>query len=391
MDKTLNFTHIPKEVQLILELLKEDNEPYIREHKVPLCENIDWNRFLIQTKHHRVYPLIHSKVKLLGDLVPSFVLKKLNKLYKKNTFQMLHLSAEMERVSKLFSEEQIRLLFLKGPMLAHDLYDDISLRTSSDLDLLIPINELEHAEEILNEQGYEKDDYIQTVLNDWKWRHHHVTYFHPQKAIKLEIHWKLNPGPAKEPMYNELWKQRRRSTLTGYPVFFLGKEDLLLFLITHGSRHGWSRLRWLIDIGQFMKQDLDWQKVYRLLKKHHYLHVGGQAIVLASELLNAKISFQMKSIVNRRSKLLAQQAIFYLETMVNLHSEHLPEKVERYHKQHLFSLMSIQQKILFTLSFLYPYPEDAETLPLPKQLHVLYFPLRPLLWAWRKTRKHALP
>ena len=29
--------------------------------------------------------------------------------------------------------------------------------------------------------GYVKDDYIQTVLNDWKWRHHHVTYFHPEK------------------------------------------------------------------------------------------------------------------------------------------------------------------------------------------------------------------
>ena len=39
-----------------------------------------------------------------------------------------------------------------------------------------------------------KDDYIQTVLNDWKWRHHHVTYFHPEKEIKLEIHWRLNPA-----------------------------------------------------------------------------------------------------------------------------------------------------------------------------------------------------
>ena len=42
------------------------------------------------------------------------------------------------------------------------------------------------------------------------------------------------------------------------------------------------------------------------------------------------------------------------------------------------------------MSFLYPYPEDAEILPLPKYLQFLYFPLRPFLWAWRKTMKRAL-
>ena len=37
---------------------------------------------------------------------------------KKNTFQMLHLSGEMEQISKLFNENEIRTLVLKGPVLA---------------------------------------------------------------------------------------------------------------------------------------------------------------------------------------------------------------------------------------------------------------------------------
>ena len=90
----------------------------------------------------------------------------------------------MEQVSKLFKEKD-NTLVLKGPVLAADLYGDVSLRTSSDLDILIPIQDLEKAEKLLLMQGYEKDDYIQTVLNDWKWRHHHVTYFHPQKGNKI--------------------------------------------------------------------------------------------------------------------------------------------------------------------------------------------------------------
>ncbi|MDQ0217471.1 Renal dipeptidase [Peribacillus cavernae] len=395
MDKNfrLDLSDLPKELRLILELLRSPNTENICVNSQDLLTDIDWDLFIAQTKHHRVYPILNTKIKLLDeDLIPPFVFQYLNQQYKKNTFQMLHLSAEMEQVCKLFSQEGIRTLFLKGPVLAQELYGDISLRTSSDVDFLIPIQELEQAEELLVKLGYEKDDYIETVLNDWRWRHHHVTYFHPYKRIKLEVHWRLNPGPGKEPTFNELWERKSRSTLTSSPIYLLGREDLFLFLVSHGARHGWSRLRWLIDIKQLMKQEVKWETAYKLLKSYGYHHVGGQGIILALQLLHTDFLDEMgPMLVSERSQRLAQEAIFYLETMVNLHTDPVPEDVARYHKHHLFSLMSYRQKFFFIISFLHPYPEDAETLPLPEKLHFLYFPLRPLLWAWRKTRKHALP
>ncbi|WP_338789130.1 nucleotidyltransferase family protein [Metabacillus sp. FJAT-53654] len=389
----LDLANVPRELRLILELLKRNNHEFIEANKSELFADIDWNLFIEQAKHHRVYPVLHSTFKGISEnLIPSFVIQKLSLDYKRNTFNMLQLSAEMEQISKIFTEDKIRLLFLKGPVIAHDLYGDISLRTSSDLDFLIPIEEIENAEAILVKLGYEKDDYIKTVLNDWKWRHHHVTYFHPQKRMKLEIHWRLNPGPGAEPSFEELWKRKRRSKLTTYPVYLLGKEDLFLFLVSHGARHGWSRLRWLLDIHQLTEQDIDWGTTNKLLKTYHFHNVGAQALVLTTELLNSKISNALKPLLeNKRSWGLAQEAIFYLERMVNLHTDPIPEDVSRYHTRHLISLMSARQKLLFVLSFLHPYPEDAEALPLPKQLHFLYFPLRLFIWAWRRTRKHALP
>ena len=99
----------------------------------------------------------------------------------------------------------------------------------------------------------------------------------------------------------------------------------------------------------------------------------------------------MKVLVSGKTvKQLAQEAIFYLEEMINLHTDPVPENVAKYHKRHLFSLMSNKQKIFFIMSFLYPYPEDAETLPLPKYLHFLYFPLRPFLWVWRKNKEACI-
>ena len=380
-----------KELQLLLHFLKR-NENGLYETKEEKLNDIDWNLFIQLSIHHRVFPIIYKRINnLKNSQIPSHVVQVLHKHYQNNVFRMLQLSGETEYIAQTFAKQEIKTLFLKGPVLAAHLYSDISLRTSADLDVLIPIEQLGNAEEILLTQGYIKDDYIQTVLNDWKWRHHHITFYHPHKNIKVEIHWRLNPGPTKEPSFNHLWKRRQASSLSRNPIYMLGNEDLFLFLTSHGSRHGWSRLRWLLDIDYLTKVDLNWRNVKRLLEEYHYLQVGGQALNLASYILTTNITKEMKSLTNsKRSEKLAKDAYFYLERMVNLHTEPVPVEIGNYHKKYLFSLMSFHQKCLFVASFLFPYPEDAEVLPLPKSLHVLYFPLRPFLWAWRRGKRQEL-
>ncbi|WP_347548687.1 nucleotidyltransferase family protein [Pseudalkalibacillus hwajinpoensis] len=392
MGKSVNLSleNIPKELRLILKILSSEKIETKLQSEDDLLSEVDWNLFVQQARHHRIYPLLYKKLKGVSDNnIPHFVIENLSQSYKENTFKMLHLSGEMERLSRSFLNKNVKSLNLKGPILAQDLYGDVSLRTSSDLDLLISIKDLAKVEDLMKEKGYEKDDYIETVLGDWKWRHHHITYFHPQKRIKVEVHWRLNPGPGKEPSFSELWERRRQNSLTGSPVYLLSREDLFLFLASHGARHGWSRLRWLIDMKQLMDYSLDWEKVYKLLKKFHYFSIGEQSIILATELLEANVPIQFKN-PNNHSVKLANAAIFYFENMVNLHTDPVPEYIAKYHKNHVFTLLSFQRKLLFLLSLFYPYPEDMETLPLPKTIHFLYFPLRPLLWGWRKL-KAVLP
>jgi hypothetical protein len=386
----LNLTKIPNELKLILEMLKIENDHCISNE---WHNDIDWELFLELAFHHRLYPLLYSKImKMECSWLPPEILQTLSHHYRKNTFRMLHLGGEMELLSKILLGNGIRSLFLKGPILATDLYGDISKRTCGDLDILIPIDDLEKVNELLAGQGYKKDEYIQTLLNDWKWRHHHFTYYHPIKGTKVEIHWRLNPAPSKEPTFNELWRRKRKSSITSNPTYYMGQEDLFFFLVTHGARHGWSRLRWLVDIHQIAKKDLKWDTILKLLNRYQGLHIGGQALILSLELLNTAIEKDMQPLLKgNRSNKLAQEAIFYLEKMVNLHTDPVPKDIAKHHTKHLFSLMSFQQKIFYFLSVLHPYYTDVETLPLPKKLHFLYFPLRPFLWVWRKTKKHALP
>lgn len=387
----LNLAELSIEMKLLLRIMKSATGHLGSANDVH--ETIDWNHFLQLTRHHRVYPMVYKMVKNIGiEEIPSGIVHKLESIYRKNTLRMLYISGEMEQLSRFLAKNEIQSIFLKGPVLATDLYGDISLRTSSDIDILIPLDKLNNVEKLLFKEGYKKDEYIQTILNDWKWRHHHFTFYHPKKDIKVEIHWRLNPGPAKEPRFDDLWERKRKSKISNFPIYLLGREDLFFFLVTHGARHGWSRLRWLQDIDQLIKQKLDWKKVIYLLGENQSLHIGGQALILVNTLLEARLTEDMQLLTqNRRSKRLAQEAIFYIKQMVNLHTEPLPLEVERYHGRHIFHLMSHRQQITFLLSFLYPYPIDAETMPLPKALHFLYFPLRPFLCAWRRSTKQEFP
>lgn len=370
----LDLTVLSKELKLLIQLVKSKNEL----KDIGQLQNIDWRLFLDLVHHHRCQPIIYLKLKDMPQtIVPLEIIQALQQTYTKNTFKMLQLSGEMEQISKLFAENEIKTLFLKGPALAHHLYGDISLRTSKDLDVLVREKDLAKVDALLLTSGYVKDG-AAPILNERKWRSHHVEYVHPQKKIQIEIHWRLHNPPVKEPSFDELWQRKRRSALTSSPVFFLGEEDLFLHLVVHGARHGWFRLRWLVDMDKVFQKKLDYQQVKVLMKKLGYAHLVGQAMILSSQLLDTPVNKELKATTEgSRQRKLAEKAYFYIHI----------SKEFTYDPSYLISLKSNMQKVFYAMMLFYPRSWDARTLPLPKSLHFLYFPLRPFLWMGRKVKK----
>jgi hypothetical protein len=396
----LDLSLLPRELKVMLHILNH------REGSLVLEQNIDWDYFLQLVMHHRIYPLVYAKLKELRDqAVPSFVMEMLKREYQKNTFSMLHLSAEMERVSKWFSQRNIKLLFLKGPPIAQDIYGDISLRTSKDLDVLIQFEDVKKAEAVLIELGYEREDRFFSLANEWKWLHHHIIYFHPQKKIQVEIHWRSQPFPIKQPTFHELWERRRKSEVTSSPVYFLGEEDLFIFLIAHGTRHGWFRLRWLADVDYMMRRKQPFKKVEQLRSRKQF-NLVGQALLVSSAFFETPIPGEAKSIIEeKRAKELAKLAVPCIMGL----SENYMEKDMKREEPHKGSILFLLQSTLINIKsilfqhpyinktgfmfqkwshlikFLYPKPHEEDQLKLPKALKILYFPLRPYLWMKRKS------
>jgi hypothetical protein len=367
-------------------------------HVEPLHDNmlseIDWPKFLKLASHHRSLPLVHAKLQeCKQSLIPNQVLQSLAKSFLKNTLRMLKLSAEMEQICKTLNAHGIRTIMLKGPVLAEDLYGNLSLRSSKDLDILIPLADLDHADTLLTQMGYIKDQPLPGVLGDWKWRCHHDIYDHYGKRINIEIHWRLHSGPMKEPSFDELWERKRVSPLTSHPIYFMGREDLFIYLMYHGARHGWYRLRWLADIDRLVNQPLEWKKVKACCHQYGLANVAGQALLLASQLLQTPIAEPVGDLTERKKALkLAQDAwMLFIGQKVKLEEEPLSSSDEWIFRKYLFSLRSTRQQMIYILSLFYPSPLDAEVVPLPKRLHFLYFIMRPVLLLWRKMRGVASP
>lgn len=382
----LDLSDISKELSFLLYLLRNNTheEILIKQY----ASDIDWDMFMKLALHHRVYPLVYLRLKGVdASLIPSEVMASLQQHYHSNVMKMLHLSREMSQLCEALKDTGVRTLLLKGPILATQLYGDLAHRTSKDLDILVDADDVERVERVLVQLGYELQD--ERILGNWKKTSHHLSYEHKKHSAQIEVHWRLNPHYNKSFSFDLLWERRNDVMLSHQIYHYLGNEDLLNYLADHGARHGWFRLRWLMDIARLLpminSNDL----------KAHFERYGGQqyvgqAFILLSRLFSVDIPHDMTVLtINSKAHRLAQSALYYIKRIVKLNP--VPEKsVAWRYNRYLFSLMTGKQKVLYILNKFLPNSRDASVLPLPKSLHFLYYPLRPFLWFWRRMKQPSI-
>lgn len=368
----------PKELDLILHWISIDPSVTSVHPSKLNWQDYDWELILELARFHRVYPVLYARFKDLG--APTALLQPLKKDFMINTFQMLRLTRVLDQLFRLFKENSIPALLLKGPAMAKDLYGDTSFRTCKDLDILISIEQFDRTDQLLQSFGFTPDDNSPRVYN-WKKSLHHCAYTNHDEGVQVEIHWRLQPGSWSEPTFDELWERRVECLLPENPIYRPGNEDLLLYLSLHGARHSWFRLRWLLDIQQLLQKEMDWRLIADLLKQNNSYIALGQSLLLCDHILGTSPNAAAQQfLASSRSRIAAQTAIGYIA------SKEKPNAYAIKYIRYLLSLMSFRQKLAYLKSYYYPSSQDALTLPLPSILHFLYFPIRPILLLWRRLK-----
>lgn len=387
----LDLATFSDELKLLIAVIRRDTK--LEAAVYDSYADINWDLFLQLAYHHKVYSLLYHNIqKYQLNMIPEHVVSSLHLAYSQNTFLMLSLSGQIIKICTELNKLNIRAIALKGPALAEVLYGDISLRTSKDLDILISIDDVEKSEALLLQMGYIIYEERPRIFTDWKYRDHHQAYYHPEQNNEIELHWRLNPDTGSEPSFDDLWNRRASSSFfKNCPVYTLGNEDLLYYLASHGARHGWFRLRWLVDIDRLVHRLPESDMGSGVILKYHAAQMVGQALILSSNLFHTLVPFQLIPLTSmKHSQRLANAALNYICETLELCSEPSESSVSKQFQKYIYSLLSTSQKIKYHFRRLQPRSIDAKFMPLPRALFFLYYPMRPIIWIWRRRKQRAL-
>jgi hypothetical protein len=266
------------EDQFIMDCLKSQ---FQSDANLRMYPGLNWDYLIDTASRNKVVPLLHLALK-------SFQIPKaLKENSYRNAIHSLKLTGELTRILGFLAVPSIPF---KGPMLAAQAYGNVSHRQFDDLDLLIREKDFHSAKSDLLKNGYIIVDKLRRDQETaFLKSHHHCQFLNPITGVGLEVHWQISPKIYSFRLdVSELFQRATYVKLFGQEILTLSREDSIIVLSEHGTRHYWSRLGWICDIAKLCQSEVDWAKVMKIAKS-----VGSKrsillAISLARDILDLK-------------------------------------------------------------------------------------------------------
>jgi hypothetical protein len=255
--------------------------------------SIDGSLLLKAAEAHQLEPLLHRFLsRTEGAWIEADILEGLRSLVERRAWAALHQAAELRRITTALAAVGIRPALVKGLALAETLYGDPGLRPGNDLDLLVHPAEVVGAWAALEQIGYRPRG-----LPDWfaiespgrqlMRSKGEATFLPDAGGVSVDLHWRLSHQYAAFPLSDELLSRHLQSgRIAGSEVRLLSPALQAVYLAYHGTKHRWTKLCWLADIGMLVRHaDLDWAEVHALARALGVTGSLGHALCLMERLL----------------------------------------------------------------------------------------------------------
>ena len=259
-----------------------------------VSDTSNWDRVVDLAIDHRVdgFLLKHlrslDKANLLGERE-----ERLSNRTKRSSMCNLALARELVQLLQQLSAVGIRAIPYKGPVLMQQVYGDVGLRATHDIDILIRPQDRDETERIVRERGFELmteksalGRWVQSRLEkDSEW-------YHPERELHLEVHWRfakwyfpfsLDGRSFAEGLQEYDW--------AGHPFQLMPLEETLLTLCLHGSVHQWHRLEMLTMVAEYCRitTDLNWERLEQITTRGSGIRPLLLGLKLAHAHLNAPV------------------------------------------------------------------------------------------------------
>ncbi len=338
-----------------------------------LGQELDWYYLIETASRHAVIPLLYSNLERLSP-VPDTALRYLRAEFQANAMRNLVLSGELIRLLRLFAANGIDALPFKGPALAMLAYRDMALRTFGDLDILVRKADFYRAKAILTAEGYrsfspsriQRDETQLQFSGDYN-------FMRQDGQVQLDLQWMVLSRFFSFTLSTEyLWNRREVITMNGTTLPTVSRQDLLLILCAHGTKHFWTRLGWVCDVAELIRAEFDWDSVIAQARE-----LGGERMLLlglslANDLLDAPVPEAVLKSIEQDGTLSALVA----QVRERIIDERTGQEKARLSPFHLRAKERLRDRLRYVLYMAtVPTDEDLRLIDLPRPLYFLYYPL----------------
>lgn len=348
-----------------------------------LSRDLDWDYLIQLADRHGLQPLLHWHLNAIdSDAIPQGPRQQLRVAFQRVSALNILLTHELQKLLKLFADNDVQAVPYKGPALALQLYGNVALRQFGDLDVLVHPRDVLRARDLLLGEGYAPlppltDQQTAVLLRTQC----NLPFTRERNRMVVEIHWTVSaPHFARPFATDDFWSRLVNGKLEAMDIKLLAPEDLLLALCIHGSKHLWERLAWICDIAGLIASQppLDWKSVIdraTATGSERMLFLG---LRLAVDVLDAQLPADVNAQLDGDSKvpLLAEGVIRNLFVKSSI-----PSGVSGYFRFQLKARRRLRDKFNYLRFTFTPTEEDLALLKLPRAFTFVYYLVRPFRMA----------
>jgi len=249
---------------------------------------------------------LHERHRLSHQQIDMWLGENSCKEFLKEKISILESVKSFIVVADLLNSGNIRVVSLKGPMLSNRIYGDPAVRSSHDIDLLIDKENIESCYNIMISNGFHLSHGVSWPKNKSQQNiligsMHHLSFYSKHLKCYVELHWEIvHDLPIPESVVSSIVNENLSETeFCGKKIILLSKELELLFLMLHGAKHGWNRLKWLIDIKDYPTEDVDFAKFNNLVDRFKAERVVAQTNFLLKKFFDYELPLKGKKQINK--------------------------------------------------------------------------------------------
>lgn len=206
----------------------------------------------------RLLPLVyHNLLRLRSD---DPFMGRLKGVYRRFWCENQTLFFKMQPVVQCLHDGGIDVLILKGAPLVLSYYRNHALRPMSDVDVVIPVEQMPQALALLKESGW--SFFTETTDDSLKYFHAVLCF---NGNLQLDLHYHFLRECVNTSCDRWFWSDVEPLEFQGMHVLQLAPTALLLHTIVHGMR--WNEetpIRWIPDALMILRQrggEIDWDRL----------------------------------------------------------------------------------------------------------------------------------